>query len=81
MGAYKLKVMHAEDDTLDLFFIRHNGNAYPRLDNSWCDNYGTVIPYERWFYGTSIPEKADFRRKKPTRTNSVLLSLHIGGTK
>ena len=45
MVAYKWKVMHVEDDKLNLFRIRNNNKAYPRVENCG-ENYGYFIPYD-----------------------------------
>ena len=43
MLAYKLKVIHIEDDTINLLPPRNNDNAYHRVDNNSGNDDGTVI--------------------------------------
>ena len=77
MVDYKLKLMHVENDTLNVFPIRKNDNHYH------CgDYYVTFITDFGYLCGTDIPDKATFRINNiPTRIYSVIIYLHIGGTK
>ena len=60
MVAYKLKVMYVGNDTQNFFPIRYNGNAYTRVNNNYGDDYGTVIPHERYLCDTTTPDSTNF---------------------
>ena len=79
---YKLKVIHVEYYKLSLFPIRHKYNSCTKIDNSCCNYYVTVVPENRGFYWTVIPDKWVFRGNSiTTSTDLGLQSLQIGGTK
>ena len=46
MLAYKLKVLHVEDETLKLFPFIHNINVYLRVDKNCRGDSGTVLLYD-----------------------------------
>ena len=43
MLAYKINLMHAEENTLKYLHIRYNKNAYRGVDNNCSDGYCTLL--------------------------------------
>ena len=82
MLAYKLKVIHVEDDTINVLPVRNNDSTYPRVYNNHGDDYGTVLPEYGYVFCNGVPDKGGFIISNiTTSTDLVLLSLHIGGIK
>ena len=82
MVAYKLKVIHVEDYTLNYIPISQNGSAYSRIENNYGNDSKTVLLYDRYLCGTGTPKKLSVRSNIITTSiYLVLLSLHIVGTK
>ena len=82
MLAYTSKVMHVDDDTLNFFSIIWNNHVYPSVENSCGDGSCTVLPEGGCLCDTVVSEDSVFSSiNMPTSIDSVLSSLHIGGTK
>ena len=82
MVAYKLKVMHDEDDTLYLLPMRHIRNAYPREENNCGDDSVMFLIDERHMGGTIISKNTDLRSNNVPESRYLVLSyLHISGAK
>ena len=56
MVAYKSKVIHVEDYTINLSPIRHNSNGYSRKDNYCGDRYNKFTPDDGHLWDTVIPD-------------------------
>ena len=79
MLAYKSKLVHAEDNTLNFSPIRNNGSFCPMLYNNFCDYFDNVLPYYLCRCSTGLHMKDVLRINSiPTSTYSVLSSLRIG---
>ena len=82
MVAYKSKMIHHEDDTLHLFTMRQNSNAYPREEKSCGDDSIIFIPDDRHVGDAVIAENTYHSSNKIYEIIcSVLSSIHIGGAK
>ena len=82
MVAYKSKVIHVEDYTLNFSPIRQNTNGSPSKDTNCGDDSSTSIPDDWQLWDTVIPENTDLSsNKKFEIRDSVLSPLHISGTK
>ena len=82
MVAYKSKVMHVEDYTLNSSPIRHDSNAYPREYINGSDYSSRFLPDYRHLCETVIPENIYIISNNITESRySVIPSPHNFGTK
>ena len=76
---YKLKVMHAEENMLNLSPIRQKMNFYPRKENNCGDEYSMVILDDKHLGDTIIARSTYFRGNRILESiGFVLYYLHIG---
>ena len=79
---YKPKVMHIDNDLLNLPPIRNKRNFYPRKEKNCGDDFSTIIIDDDNLCDTIISRNTDLRRNNiPESIYLVLSSLHIGGAK
>ena len=82
MVAYKLKVIHVEDYTINFSPIRQNINGYTMKYNNCGDYSSKFIPDYGNLWDTVIHENTDISSNRiPEIRNSVLSYLHSAGTK
>ena len=83
---YKLKVMHAEENMLNLSPIRQKINAYPSKEKNCGDDSGMVIIDEEHLVDAIISWKIDLKGNMMMNSrylvvSSLYIGLHAGDIK
>ena len=79
MIPYKPKVMHVEDDIINVSPTINNINSYPRKENNYDDESSMVLLYDKHLGDTIIAGNTDLSGNIIMEIRGLVLSsLHAG---
>ena len=82
MLAYKLNMIHVQNDVLNHSPIRHDKNVYTRAGKIHSGGFCTPIRDELCLWLIIATDNTSFRRNRiPTIRDSVISYIHIGCAK